>query len=256
MRVTVLGCGSSQGVPTIGGHWGDCDPRNPRNRRRRPSIFVEWDGVNILVDTSPDLRDQALDAGIERLDAVLYTHAHADHVHGIDDLRGIARGTGADIDVYAEREVLDEIVTRFPYLFRGASGPGRNYPPFLRPHAIGGPIETHGLTIQPFEQDHGICRSTGFRFGAFAYSTDVVRLPEASLDTIAGVDTWLVDCLRLRRAHPTHAHWPVTSAWLDRVRPRRAILTHMNHHADYDAMRAATPDDVEPAYDGMSIEVP
>ncbi len=256
MKITVLGCGSSQGVPMIGGRWGDCDPRNPRNRRRRPSIFVEWDGVNILVDTSPDLRAQALDAGIDRVDAVLFTHAHADHVHGIDDLRGIWRGTGRDIDVYAESDVLDEIVSRFPYLFHGASGPERNYPPFLRPHAIDGAIETNGVAILPFEQDHGICASTGFRFDDFAYSTDVVRLSEQSLDLLAGIDTWLVDCLRLHRSHPTHAHWPVTGAWLDRVQPRRAILTHMNHHADYDAMRAATPDDVEPAYDGMQIKVP
>ena len=256
MKVTVLGCGSSQGVPMIGGRWGDCDPGNPRNRRRRPSIFVEWDGVNILVDTSPDLRAQALDAGIDRVDAVLFTHAHADHVHGIDDLRGIWRGTGKDIDVYAENEVLDEIVSRFPYLFRGASGPERNYPPFLRPRAIDGPIEIQGIAVVPFEQDHGICASTGFRFDGFAYSTDVVRLSDRSLDLLAGIDTWLVDCLRLNRAHPTHAHWPVTGAWLDRVQPRRAVLTHMNHHADYDAMQAATPDNVVPAHDGMPLEVP
>ena len=255
MKVTVLGCGSSQGVPMIGGRWGDCDPGNPRNRRRRPSVFVEWNGVNILVDTAPDLRDQALDAGIDRIDSVLFTHAHADHVHGIDDLRGISRETGRDIDVYAEGAVLDEIVSRFPYLFHGASGPERNYPPILRPHAIDGPFETHGRPIVPFDQDHGICPSTGFRFGGFAYSTDVVRMPDDSLDLVAGVDTWMVDCLRLHRAHPTHAHWPVTSGWLDRVKPRRAILTHMNHHADYEEMRAATPDDVEPAYDGMRFEL-
>ncbi len=255
MKVTVLGCGSSQGVPMIGGRWGHCDPGNPRNRRRRPSIFVEWNGVNILVDTAPDLRDQVLDAGIERIDSVLFTHAHADHVHGIDDLRGVSRETGRDIDVYAEPAVLDEIVSRFPYLFHGASGPERNYPPILRPHAIDGPFETHGRPVVPFDQDHGICRSTGFRFGGFAYSTDVVRMPDDSLELVAGVDTWMVDCLRLHRAHPTHAHWPVTSGWLDRVKPRRAILTHMNHHADYEEMRAATPDDVEPAYDGMRFEL-
>ena len=255
MKVTVLGCGSSQGVPMIGGRWGHCDPANPRNRRRRPSIFVEWNGVNILVDTAPDLRDQVLDAGIERIDSVLFTHAHADHVHGIDDLRGVSRETGRDIDVYAEPAVLDEIVSRFPYLFHGASGPERNYPPILRPHAIDGPFETHGCPVVPFDQDHGICRSTGFRFGGFAYSTDVVRMPDDSLELVAGVDTWMVDCLRLHRAHPTHAHWPITSGWLDRVKPRRAILTHMNHHADYEEMRAATPDDVEPAYDGMRFEL-
>ena len=256
MKVTVLGCGSSQGVPMIGGGWGDCDPRDPRNRRRRPSIFVEWDGVNILVDTAPDLRDQALDAGIERIDAVLFTHAHADHVHGIDDLRGIARASGRDIAVHAEPAVLHEIVTRFPYLFHGAGGPERNYPPVLHAHAIDGPFELRGRPVLPFDQDHGICASTGYRFGDLAYSTDVVRLPGASLDALAGIDTWIVDCLRLERAHPTHAHWPVTQGWLDRVKPRRAVLTHMNHHADFEAMRAATPDGVEPAYDGMRIEMP
>ena len=256
MKITVLGCGSSQGVPMIGGRWGDCDPGEPRNRRRRPSVFVQWDGVNILVDTAPDLRDQAIDAGIDRIDAVLFTHAHADHVHGIDDLRGIAREMGRDIAVYAEAAVLDEIVSRFPYLFHGASGPARNYPPFLRRHAVDGPFEVGGRPVVPFDQDHGICPSTGFRFGGFAYSTDVVRMPDASLDRLAGIDTWMVDCLRLERAHPTHAHWPITRRWLDRVAPRRAILTHMNHHADYAAMQAATPQEVEPAYDGMRFESP
>ncbi len=256
MRVTVLGCGSSQGVPLIGGRWGDCDPADPRNRRRRPSVFVEWDGVNILVDAAPDLREQALDAGIERIDAVLFTHAHADHVHGIDDLRGIARRMGKDIEVYAERAVLDEIVKRFSYLFHAAGGPERNYPPFLAPRIIDGPFEVSGRPVLPFAQDHGICPSTGFRFGAFAYSTDVVRMPEDSLDLVGGVDTWVVDCLRLSHPHPTHAHWPVTRAWLDRVTPRRAVLTHMNHQADYVTMDAATPAQVKPAYDGMRIKVP
>ena len=186
MKVTVLGCGSSQGVPMIGGRWGACDPGNPRNRRRRPSIFVEWEGVNILIDTAPEFRDQALDAGIAQVDAVLFTHAHADHVHGIDDLRGISREMGRDIDVHAESAVLDEIRSRFPYLFHDATGPRRNYPPFLRASAFDGPFEVHGRPILPFDQDHGICPSTGFRLGDFAYSTDVVRLPEASLDLLAG----------------------------------------------------------------------
>ncbi len=256
MRVTILGCGSSQGVPRIGGDWGACDPTNPKNRRSRPSILVEWDGLNILVDTSPDLRHQLLAAGIARIDAVLYTHAHADHVHGIDDLRGIQRLGGERIEVYAEASVLDEIVIRFPYLFVGAEGRDETYPPFLIPQVIAGDFAVQDRPIGAFNQDHGGIASTGFRFGMLAYSTDVVALPEPSLAKLAGIDTWIVDCLRLSPAHPTHAHWPVTESWLDRIRPRRAILTHMNHQSDYDTLQAATPDDVEPAYDGLTTEIP
>lgn len=256
IRVTVLGCAGSQGVPGIGGVWGACDPKNPKNQRLRPSIFVEWDGLNILIDTSPDLRQQLLAARISRIDVVLFTHAHADHVHGIDDLRSISRLTGERIDVYAEAPVLDEIVTRFPYLFLGARGQNEFYPPFMVPQVIEGDFEAHGRPIGAFVQDHGNIPSTGFRFDKFAYSTDAVALPEPSLAALAGIDTWIVDCLRLGPAHPTHAHWPITEAWLDRVQPRHAILTHMNHQADYETLQAATPEGVEPAYDGMTINTP
>ncbi len=255
MRARILGCASSQGVPRIGGDWGACNPANPRNRRLRPSILVEWDGVNILVDTAPDLRQQLLENAVTRVDAVLFTHAHADHVHGIDDLRGVRPLMDGPIPVHAEAPVLDEIVTRFPYLFVGAAGPERAYPPFLVPKPIDGDFELFGRPVAAFPQDHGIAASTGFRFDRFAYSTDVVALPQTSLEKLAGVESWIVDCLRLGPAHPTHAHWPTTRGWLDRVQPQRAILTHMNHQSDYDALRAATPDEVEPAYDGMIIDV-
>ena len=257
MRVTILGCGSSQGVPRIGGDWGACDPAEPRNRRLRPSILVEWDGLNILVDTSPDLRQQLLAAGVARLDAVLFTHAHADHVHGIDDLRGIERLTGARIEVFAEAPVMDEITARFPYLFlRAPVGPEKTYPPFLvpKPTAVGD-FTIQGRPVGAFTQEHGDVRSTGFRFDKLAYSTDAVALPESSLARLAGIDTWIVDCLRLAPAHPTHAHWPVTESWLDRVQPRRAILTHMNHQSDYRELDAATPEHVAPGHDGMVIEI-
>ncbi len=256
MRVTILGCGSSQGVPRIGGDWGACDPVEPRNRRLRPSILVEWDGLNILVDTSPDLRQQLLAAGTARIDVVLFTHAHADHVHGIDDLRGIERLTGKPIEVFAEAAVLDEILGRFPYLFLGAPGPDRAYPPFLVPQAVAEDFVVQDRSVRAFTQEHGNVRTTGFRFDKLAYSTDVVALPEASLAALAGVDTWIVDCLRLGPAHPTHAHWPVTESWLDRIRPRRAVLTHMNHQSDYRTLDSATPEHVAPGYDGMIIEIP
>jgi phosphoribosyl 1,2-cyclic phosphate phosphodiesterase len=256
MRVTILGCAGSHGVPLIGGNWGVCDPKNPKNRRRRPSIHVATADLSILVDTSPDLREQCLDAGITRVDAVLYTHSHADHVHGIDDLRSICRLQRRLVDVYAEPAFLDEIRQRFRYVFEGRTDADELYRPLAVPHAIAGPFKIGALDIVPFPQDHGIGPSTGFRLGRFAYSTDAVRLPEAAFEALAGIDVWIVDCLRVEPAHPTHAHLERTLAWLGRVKPRRAILTHMNHQTDYDRMSAILPPGVEPAYDGMVLEVP
>jgi len=256
MRVTILGCGGSHGVPLIGGNWGVCDPTNPKNRRRRPSIYVRTKDRHIVVDTSPDFREQCLDAGISEVDAVLFTHGHADHVHGIDDLRTIQRHQRRLIDVYAEQPVLDEITSRFKYVFEGLAAPDDLYRPLAVPHAIGGPFQLGECRIVPFPQDHGICPSTGFRFGKFAYSTDVVQMPEAAFEALQGVEVWIVDCLRVEPAHPTHAHLERTLNWIDRVKPRRAILTHMNHQSDYARIAAVLPPGVEPAYDGMVIEVP
>lgn len=257
MKVTILGCGGSNGVPSAGNNWGDCDPENPRNRRRRPSILVEWEDINILIDTSPDLREQLLNAGVARVDVVLYTHNHADHVHGIDDLRPISRLMKRRIDVFAESDVLQSIVGRFSYLFEGGESENGLYRPILTPHAADGPFETAGAhRIEPFPQDHGICASTGFRLGRFAYSTDVVELPDEAFETLDGVDTWIVDCLRAGPAHPTHAHLEKTLGWIERAGVRRAVLTHMNHQADYDALVALCPAGVEPAYDGMTVAIP
>lgn len=256
MKITILGCGPSSGVPTIVGDWGSCDPNNPKNRRRRPSILVEQDGFHLLVDTSPDIRFQLLDAQAREIDAVLYTHDHADHVMGIDDLRVVSRHMGRNIDVYAEPETLERLQTRFGYLFSGIQDPEDLYRPILDPHVINGPINVGPFkNILPLDQDHGICASLGFRFGNFAYSTDVVRLPQASLDALKGVDTWIVDCLRDGGEHPTHANLDQTLAWIEEVGPRHAILTHMNFQADYDTLRRACPDNVEPAYDGMIIAI-
>jgi phosphoribosyl 1,2-cyclic phosphate phosphodiesterase len=243
-------------VPTIVGDWGACDPTNPRNRRRRPSILVEKDDTHILVDASPDLMQQLLDAGARVVDAVLFTHEHADHIMGIDDLRGVRRHMGRNIDAWAAPDVLRNLGRRFGYLFAGIQDPEDLYRPILEPHAIEGPFTIGAFAdILPVAQDHGICASLGFRFGAFAYSTDVVEFPAASLAALKGVDTWIVDCLRDGTPHPTHAHLDKTLQWIDTVGPRRAILTHLNFQADYETLKARCPEGVEPAYDGMILEV-
>lgn len=256
MRVTILGCGGSNGVPVVGNNWGACDPENPKNRRRRPSILVEWQGTNILVDTTPDLREQLLMAEIDCVDAVLYTHNHADHVHGIDDLRAISRIMDRQIDVYAESDVLESITSRFTYLFDGGEGENGLYRPIYRPHAVSDAFNVaDGLRVTPYPQDHGFCASTGFRFGPLAYSTDVVELPDEAFAALDGIELWIVDCLRPGSPHPTHAHLEKTLGWIERVGVERAVLTHMNHQTDYAALAALCPAGVEPAYDGMAIEL-
>ena len=256
MRVTVLGCGPSSGVPLVTGNWGDCNPDNPKNFRSRPSIVIEQDGFRVLIDTSPDLRMQLLRNKINTIDAVLYTHDHADHVMGIDDLRGIWRQRGALIDVFGPADVLQSLKNRFGYLFKDVQDPFDLYKPILKPHDMEGPFSVGPFDfVVPIEQDHGICTSWGFRFGKFAYSTDVVDLNEAAFDALAGIDTWIVDCLRDGAPHPTHANLDTTLSWVRRLGVRHAILTHMNFQSDYDAMANACPDGVEPAYDGMVIQL-
>jgi len=256
MKVTVLGCGPSAGVPLIGGNWGNCDPTNPRNRRLRPSVLVESRDTSILIDSSPDLREQLLNARVTRIDAVLYTHDHADHVHGIDDLRTVYRLIGRRrIPAYADPATLATLTRRFPYVFEGYGEAEAMYRPILAPHEINGPFSIGPLPVVPFEQDHGICMTLGFRIGRFAYSTDVVELPEAAFAALAGVEVWIVDCLRAGEPHPTHANLRKTLGWIARVGPRRAVFTHMNHEADYRAMAALCPRGVEPGYDGMVLDL-
>ena len=258
MKVTILGCGGSGGVPLIGDYWGACDPSNPKNRRRRPSIAIQWDQSTVLVDTSPDLRDQLLDAKIGRVDAVLYTHTHADHTHGIDDLRSVTRamGKGSMIEVYAAPMFIEQLLVRFGYLFTEGAAQDALYRPILRPHRIDGPFQAFGRTVVPFLQEHGIGPSTGFRVGGFAYSTDVVDLADDAFAALAGIEVWVVDCLRVGEAHPTHAHLDKTLAWIDRVKPKRAVLTHMNQQTDFDALAKLCPAGVEPGFDGLTLDIP
>jgi phosphoribosyl 1,2-cyclic phosphate phosphodiesterase len=255
MKVTVLGCGASWGVPAIGPDWGRCDPADPRNRRRRGSLLVESRGRALLIDTAPDLREQLLDAGISRLDAVLLTHAHADHLHGIDDLRVVSQLAGHAIPFYASGAALAEADRRFGYAFKPVI-PGRPvYRPALTPHEIAGPFTAAGMPVLPFIQSHGFSETLGFRIGALAYSTDVVELDEAAFAALAGIELWIVDCLR-RVPHPTHANLAKVLAWIERLRPRRAVLTHMDQSLDYRELSAELPEGVEPGHDGLIVELP
>lgn len=250
MRVTILGCGTSGGVPRIGNVWGVCDPAEPRNRRRRASILVEHDGTRILVDTSPDLREQCLSANVDDLDAVLYTHDHADHTHGIDDLRGFFFRRQRRMPIYGDTKTLRTLRTRFPYIFKSVKG----YPALVEPTEIDGQFNVNGITVQPFSQHHGPINSLGFRFGPIAYSTDLNGLPEESFKVLKGIDTWVVDALR-PEPHPTHAHLDLTLSWIKRVKPRHAVLTHMTWDMDYQTLCRELPDGVLPAYDGMVIDL-
>jgi phosphoribosyl 1,2-cyclic phosphate phosphodiesterase len=254
VKVTVLGCGGSGGVPLIGPEWGRCDPDNPKNRRRRVSILVEEGDTRILVDTSPDLRAQLLDAGVNDLTGIVWTHHHADHMNGIDDLRPLNRFMKRPIDVYGNAETLAHVGHSFGYVFEPVRPDGTFYKPHLVPHEIKGPFQLGHVRVTPFEQHHGYSKTLGFRFGNCAYSTDVKSLDERAFATLKGLDLWIVDCLR-DEPHPTHSHFAQTMAWIERVKPKRAVLTHMNQEADYATWKARCPEGVEPAYDGLTVEL-
>jgi phosphoribosyl 1,2-cyclic phosphate phosphodiesterase len=262
LRVTILGCGSSGGVPRIGPMWGQCDPSNPRNRRRRCSILVDRPSpsgaTRVLVDTSPDLRDQLLTSGVQSLDAVLFTHDHADHTHGIDDLRMVAYAMKKRVDCYFDVATRESIVSRFGYCFETREG--SSYPPILVAQEVtpGRPLHIEGrggaLEVLPIEQVHGDIATLGFRFGGVAYSPDISDIPGASLSHFEGLEVWIVDALR-HTPHPSHFHLKRTLEWIERFKPKRAILTHMTGDLDYETLRRELPDNVEPAYDGMVVEV-
>jgi phosphoribosyl 1,2-cyclic phosphate phosphodiesterase len=251
MRVIILGCGTSGGVPRIGNDWGHCDPNEPKNRRRRCSILVEQGPNRILVDTSPDMRAQLLDAGVDAIDAVIWTHEHADQTHGIDEIRVLAIRQRRRIDAFAAPRTLESLKGRFRYCFEGV--PGNPYPPIVKAHEIAGAFRVGDIPVLPIEQDHGDVPSLGLRFGAIAYSNDVVRLSEEAMAQLAGLDIWIVDAMR-RTPHPTHAHLDLTLSWIERLKPKRAVLTNMHVDLDYATLCRELPAGVEPAYDGMVLQ--
>ena len=263
LKFTFLGCGSSGGVPRPALGWGDCDPSNPKNRRRRTSLLVERHGsggvTRILVDTSPDLREQLIDAEVDWLDAVLYTHEHADHTHGIDDLRALFIKHRRLIDVYLDELTAASMRARFGYCFK--SPPGSEYPPIVREHSLaaGQTVTVEGkggpLTALPILQEHGDIPSLGFRFGGVGYSCDLSGMPAESAAALNGLDVWIVDALRYR-PHPSHFSLADALAWIERLKPRRAILTNLHADLDYDVLRKALPPNVEPAFDGLTISLP
>jgi phosphoribosyl 1,2-cyclic phosphate phosphodiesterase len=260
LRFTILGSGSSGGVPRPALGWGACDPDNPRNRRRRTSLLVERrDGAGVtrvLVDTSPDLREQLLSLRCDALDGVLYTHDHADHTHGIDDLRMVAYAMKRRIDAWADTATLQSLEERFRYCFQAI--PGSGYAPILNAHTIvpPEPIRIEGPTgpieAVPVPQEHGDIATLGFRFGGLAYSPDISGIPDASVPLLEGLDVWIVDALRFT-PHPSHFSVKQALEWIGRLRPKRAILTHMTTDLDYEALRRELPEGVEPAYDNMVI---
>lgn len=259
MRFTVLGCGSSGGVPRLGGHWGDCDPDNPKNNRRRCSVLVEREtdeGVtSVLIDTSPDLRSQLLSAETGRLDGVIYTHFHADHVHGIDDLRMIVINMRKRIPVWADGGTQNALLSRFGYAF--VQPDESPYPAILDMKTISGAFEIDGpggaIPFRPFTVAHGSIDALGFRIGKVAYLPDVSDIYDRSWAELEDLDCWIVDALR-RQPHPTHAHLERTLEWISKVAPKQAVLTNMHIDLDYDTIRDETPENVTPAFDGMTLK--
>lgn len=255
-RITLLGTGSSGGVPRIGNDWGKCDSGNPRNRRRRCSALISQGETRVLIDTSPDLRDQMLTSGIRDIDAVLYTHEHADHTHGIDDLRAFFLMKRKRVEVWADDATGRMLSTRFTYCFYTA--PGSDYPPIinLNPMEAGKPVTIEGaggsITATPFQVHHGTIDALGFRVDGMAYTPDIDGVPDASLKYLEGLDLWIVDALR-RTPHPSHWSLPQTLEWIARMKPKRAVLTNLHIDMDFATLAKELPVGVEPAYDGLEL---
>ena len=267
LRVTILGCGSSGGVPRVGGDWGNCDPKNPKNRRRRCSLLLETGeseaggeaAMTVLVDTSPDLREQLLDANVHRLDAIIFTHPHADHTHGVDDIRPLVIAGRARIDAFMDEATAVALKRRFGYIFE--TPPGSQYPPLLneRHLAKDGPTTINGragsrLTLMPYRLPHGDIDALGLRIGDFAYAPDLNGIPTAAEPMFENLDILLIDALRYR-PHPSHFSLDETLAAIARFGPRHAVLTNMHTDLDYETLVKRLPPNIVPAYDGMRISV-
>jgi phosphoribosyl 1,2-cyclic phosphate phosphodiesterase len=264
LRFTILGCGSSPGVPRPTGDWGNCDPSNPKNRRMRCAALAErisesGGRTTVVIDTGPDFRDQMLLASVRHIDAAIYTHPHADHIHGIDDLRSFVLDRRRLLDIHADRFTLARLHEAFGYCFE--TPPGSSYPPILKAHIIehDRPMTIEGeggpLTLEPLPQMHGDIVSLGFRIGDLAYCPDVSDFPQATAERLASLKVLVIDALQYR-THPSHFSLAEALGWVERLAPAKAILTHMHVPLDYAAVMAETPAYVEPAYDGMVIEIP
>ncbi|MCA1748471.1 MAG: MBL fold metallo-hydrolase [Parasphingopyxis sp.] len=254
MRLRILGCGTSSGVPRIGNDWGRCDPNEPKNRRTRASILISADDVSILVDTGPDLRQQLLDAEVGRVDQVIWTHEHADHCHGIDELRQLYFALDGPVPCHARPRTLEEITARFHFAFRG-KGP---YPAYAQGFELPDRTQFGSVTVSVGDMPHGPITTAGLRFEhrgkSIAYTTDFTGLPAKAFECVEKADIWVVDALR-RREHPTHPHLAQVLDWIGKTRPGRAILTHMDQSMDYRTLLSELPEGVEPGYDGMEIEL-
>lgn len=264
LRLTILGCGSSPGTPRITGDWGQCDPSNPKNRRTRAAALVERikpDGrrTTVVIDTGPDFREQMVSAGVRRLDAAVYTHPHADHIHGIDDLRGFVLDQRRLMDVFADKPTMERLHQAFGYCFERP--PGSSYPPILKPRLISHdlPVVVGGdggeIIFEPLPQQHGDIVSLGFRIGNIAYCPDVSDFPEKTAGRLEGVDVLVIDALQYR-PHPSHLSLQQALDWIERLRPKRAVLTHMHIPLDYETVLRETPSHVAPAFDGMVLDEP
>ena len=264
LRFTLLGTGSSGGVPRVGNDWGVCDPNEPRNRRRRCSALLDVLAAaqpdlvtRILIDTSPDLREQLLAARVNRLDAVVFTHDHADQTHGIDDIRALAITMRRQLRAYLDADTQSTLIPKFRYCFEGSGG----YPPILERQPLIEAFTTFEIdgpggscALLPLDQEHGRIRSLGFRISGLAYCNDLNGLPERSLDNLQGLDVLVIDALRYT-PHPSHANLEQTLAWIDQLKPRRAVLTNLHVDMDFETLRRDLPNGVEPGFDGMEIEL-
>ncbi len=260
---TILGCGSSPGVPRINGDWGACDPSNPKNRRSRAALLVEQIGpdggtTTVVIDTGPDFREQMIAAKVENIDAVFYSHPHADHIHGIDDLRGYVHYTGKRMPIWADALTMERIREGFRYCMETPAG--SSYPPIVEPMIIDpslAPVAITGaggtILLQPLLQHHGSIMSMGFRIGDFAYCSDVSDFPAETVDKLMGLDTLVIDTLQYK-FHPSHLSLEQSLGWIARFAPKRSVLTHMHTPLDYETVLHETPEHIQPAYDGMRLE--